>query len=308
MERFKIITIVFLLAAGTGYLCAAVERREPNAKERSKPEVIHDLIWVWGNPEMGKPGKHTLATFAQASPSQRARLLGVSNIVMAGAGLPNDDRQADVLTRQVSSFRRLIWEIRADGKGGPPFVYKNRIARLRRLVDKYPHIEAVLLDDMSTLGIDKGFKPEHIRHIRELLAGKYASVNIWGVVYTMSLNREGINDYIKELDVINLWTWHAKDVVKLESTVAHCERLFPNKPIVVGLYLFDYGDQRLIPQNLLRQQCETALQLAHAGRIKGIVFLTIDNDPESLVWAADWIKQVGGQKLKFSDKKKGCAK
>lgn len=47
-------------------------------------------MWVWGNPEMGKPGEHTSATFAQASPAQRARLLGVPNVVLAGHGLPND--------------------------------------------------------------------------------------------------------------------------------------------------------------------------------------------------------------------------
>src|SRR3972149_4228030 len=94
----------------------------------------------------------------------------------------------------------------------------------------------------------------------------------------MSLGREGINDYIKELDGIHLWTWHAKDVVDLEENVAHCERLFPKKPIVLGLYLYDYGDGRRIPLDLLEQQCATAARLAEAGRIEGIVFLTITND------------------------------
>ena len=76
---------------------------------------------------------------------------------------------------------------------------------------------------MSTVSIDKGFKPEHIRQIRALLPGEYRKVSLWGVVYTMSLGRKGINDYVKELDVINLWVWHAKDVVKLDEYVVHCE-------------------------------------------------------------------------------------
>jgi hypothetical protein len=252
-------------------------------------------MWVWGNPEMAQEGEHTLATFAQASPLQRARLLDVPNVVMAGLGLPNDDRQAELWTQQAASARRLVWEITADGEGeGRPFVYQDRMAQVRRLVDRYPQIEGVLLDDMSTLGIDRGFRPEHIRQIRELLPGKYRPVQIWGVVYTMSLGRERINEYIQELDVINLWTWHAQDVVDLEKNVAHCERLFPKKPIVLGLYLYDYGGGRRIPPDLLEKQCQTALELAQAGRIRGIVFLTITNDPEAVGWTARWIQQVGG--------------
>jgi hypothetical protein len=49
--------------------------------------------------------------------------------------------------------------------------------------------------------------------------------------------------------------------------------------------------------DLLKQQCETALRLAHTGRIQSIVFVTINNDAEAVGWAADWIKRVGNQKL-----------
>jgi len=271
---------------------------EPQGQERSQPKMVRDLLWVWGNPEMAEAGEHTLATFAQAGPAERARLLGVPNVVMAGRGLPNDDQEAETLTRQVADCRRLVWEVTPDGEGdGPPFVYRDRMAQIRRLVDRYPQIEGILLDDMSTGKIDRGFQPEHIRHIRELLPGKYRSVKVWGVVYTMSLEREGMHDFIRELDVINLWTWHAQDVVDLEKNVAHCERLFPEKPIVLGLYLYDYGGGRRFPLDLLEKQCHTALQLAQAGRIKGLVFLTIDNDPEAVTWVADWIKEVGDQEL-----------
>jgi len=52
-----------------------------------------------------------------------------------------------------------------------------------------------------------------------------------------------------------------------------------------------------MPLDLLKQQCETALNLAHAGRIRGIVFLTVNDDAETVGWAADWVKRVGSQKL-----------
>lgn len=269
-----------------------------SSKPAAKAERIGDLIWVWGNPEMAKPGPHTLATFAQANPAERARLLGAPHIVMAGLGLPDDDGQADALTKAVAGFGRLVWEISPDGPGpGPPFVYKDTIARVRRLARRYRNIEGVLLDDMSTVQIDRGFKPQHIRQIRQSLGEANKQIKIWGVLYTMSMNREGIRPYVQELDVINLWTWHAKDVVDLAKNVAECERLWPGKPIVLGLYLYDYGQDRRIPPDLLEQQCHTALKLAHAGRIKGIVFLTITDDADAVGWAARWIKQVGSEKI-----------
>ncbi len=273
------------------------------ASERSKPIVLGDLMWAWGNPEMTTPGDHTVSTFAQASPIERAGLLGVPNVVMAGRGLPDDPRQAERLTKEASGAARLVWEIEADhvpASGAGEFVYAKRIAQVLELADRYPRIEGVLLDDMSSVGIDKGFKPRHIRHVRDLLGVKQRSVRVWGVVYTMNFNRPNIDDYIKELDVINLWTWHAKDVVNLEPNVAHLERRFPRKPIVVGLYLYDYGGGRRMRLDLLQQQCETARKLAHAGRVQGIVFLTINNDPDTVGWTADWIKRVGGQKLETS--------
>ena len=285
-----------LLAGGTRH-AAADEGGKRSAMDRIKPKVVRDIMWAWACPRMTTEGEHTVATYAEASATRKAELLGVPNVVMAGAGLPEDLKQADTWTEQVSHCGRLIWEIMADGKGGPPFVYEKKTEVVRKMVDKYDNVEGVLLDDMSTVMIGKGFKPEHIRQIRKQLSGKYASVDLWGVWYTMTFDKPGVNDYIKELDVIHLWTWHARDLVDLEKNVAHCEKLFPEKPIVVGVYLYDYGAGRRMPMDLLELQCETALKLAHAGRIEGIVFLTITNDAETVGWAADWIKRVGDQKL-----------
>jgi hypothetical protein len=291
IRRILFGTIVTLSLGGTLTNVAAAERA------KGQPKLVHDLLWVWGNPEMATAGKHTVASFASASPAKRAELLGVPNVIMAGQGLPNDDGQADALTHDVAAAPHLIWEIAADGSGGPPFVYTQRVAQVRTLVDKYQQIEGVLLDDMSTVAIDKGLKPEHIQQMRQALDGKYAAITVWGVVYTMSFHRPRIDEYVKEVDAIALATWHAKDIVDLEKHVAYCEQKYPGKPIMLCLYLYDYGGARRMPPDLLKQQCETALKLAHARRIQGIAFVTINDDPEAVSWTADWIRRVGNQKL-----------
>ncbi len=296
-------TVLPLLPVITIWLLFSNCQSSVTTCDSESPNCVRDILWVWGNPEMAEPGQHTAASFAQAGPAERATILGVPNIIMAGLGLPHDDREAERLTGEVAHCPRLIWEVSTDsGESQLPFVYEETIGRVRRIAGQYPQIEGILLDDMSSVGIDHGFKPEHIREVRRLLGPDHSQLKIWGVLYTMNFNREGIDKYIQELDVISLWTWHAKDVADLEKNVAHCERLYPDKPIVLGLYMYDYGDGRRMPMELLEQQCRTALELAEQGRVRGIVFLTINNDADAISWVADWIASVGDQPLGGSDR------
>ena len=300
MRRCRIF-VAFVTMGGLAipFATAARAQQGPTTKPASR-RTVRDILWIWGNPEMAKPGPHTVATYAQASTAERAKLLGAPNVMMAGDGLPNDDKEADRLTESVAHCKRILWEIGRDGNKDDhkrPWVYDKRMAQVRRLADKYPKIEGVILDDMSTVARSRGFAPKHIRRIRELLPGKYRKVKIWGVVYTMSLGDKGINDYVKELDVIMLAVWHAKDVVDIEKYVAHCEKHFPGKPICACFYLYDYGAQRKMPPDLLKKQCQLALELAGAGRIEGIEFTTIGNDAKAVGWTAEWVKRVGDRKL-----------
>jgi hypothetical protein len=266
-----------------------------------KSKTVRDILWVWGNPEMtkGVDAEHTLATYAQASPARRAELLGVSNILMAGHGLPNDPKLAWSQTDAVKHAPRLAWEILPDGaKAGEyvhgSFEYQERVALLRKLKASYPQLEAILLDDMSSVAVREGFKPEHLAALKKLLDEDFA---LWGVVYTHTMQQPGINDYIKQLDLISLWSWNAKHLVDREKHLAHLEKTFPGKPIHFGFYLYNFGGPGLMPRDKLELQGEMAVRLAKEGRISGIVLLTIHNDPEAMQWTADWIKRVGDEPL-----------
>ena len=262
----------------------------------TKPRVIRDLMWVWGTPEVPDNPEPSLGNYAQCSPIQRAQLLGVPNIFMAGAGLPLDEPLARQLHQEVAGVRTLVWEFAPDPGPPLPFVYEQRLAVLQKLIADYPRppVVGVLLDDMTSLSVAAGLQPEDLAGLSESLP---AGVKLLGVVYTMNMRKPGMDAIIKELDVINLWTWHARDVVDLEKNVAYCEQLAPDKPIVLGLYLHDYGGGRAIPHDLHHLQANTALKLAHAQRIEGMVFCTITNAPPVLQWTAEWIKRVGGQKI-----------
>jgi len=69
---------------------------------------------------------------------------------------------------------------------------------------------------------------------------------------------------------------------------------------VLGCYMWDYGDSRPMPVQLMRQQCELGLRWLREGRIEGMIFLAsciCDLDLEAVEWTRQWIRQVGGQEL-----------
>lgn len=291
LASFALMVCVTVVVNG----CSSVEA-DGNNKMRTAgttTKTIRDIFWLWGTAVLDKPGEHTRATYAQADAAQKSRILDAPNMMFGGMGLPNDQAEAERMMEQVSHLPGIAWEIAADGKGGPPFVYEKRMAQVRALVDKYPRIQGVILDDMSTVARKKGFKPEHIRQIRSMLPGKYSSVGIWGVVYTMSLADEGIDDYIKELDVILLAEWHANKLGDLETHVAYLEEKFPDKPIIVCLYLYDYGNVRRMDRRSFDTQFDICTKLARQGRIIGIEVTTINDDAEAVGWMQDWLRQFG---------------
>lgn len=284
---------------------------EAQSSAKKAHRRVSDVLFVWGNPDpssahdmspTGPIKTADLAKFAQAEPASRAAMLGVKNMVMAGHGLSLDPDLADRWSKQISHSKRIVWEVEPDTEGkseeaGSRFTYSRKIALLKELQGRYPQIEALLLDDMSTVAVKKGFKPEHIAAIRKELGPAAARIKIWGVIYELSLADELLPDYLRQLDVINFWMWHGKDIVNLEKNIERVENLAPGKPIVLGLYLYDYGGKRKLPVELMKSQCEKALALAKAGRIQGIVFLTVNNDPDMIRWTRDWIKTAAKQPL-----------
>ena len=258
-----------------------------------------DLLWAWGTVRTDSEQKDIAdlgpATFVESSAAQKAKLLGVPNVIMAGSGMPRDDTMALRETKRVSGAAHVVWEIATDdGEHKPPFRYDKTAQRIKLVAEKYRQVNGILLDDMTSLSMKAGFRAEHIRVLREQLP---ARVKVWGVVYTMNLGQTAVDPVIEALDVINLWVWHAKDIAQMEENVGKIERKFPKKPIVLGLYLYDYGGGRRMPPELMRQQCELALKLAHQRRVAGVVFLTINNDPEIVRWTIDWIKSVANQEI-----------
>lgn len=66
-RRTKLLDAGWVLCVlGAAAICSAAEA----------PKTLHEIMWVWGNPEMATPGQHGIDSFAQASPINRRSWLG----------------------------------------------------------------------------------------------------------------------------------------------------------------------------------------------------------------------------------------
>lgn len=274
------------------------------AGSKSKRKMI-DIIWVWGIAEpIGAYdiGKEPLlattdpAQFAQADSQSKAAILGVRNVVMAGSGLPNNRQVAEKLSKQISGMKRIAWELTPDSGEKGPFVYTQKLEILKALKAQYSQVDAVSIDDMLTSQYRNGLRPEHVAVLRRQVQA-IPGLKMWGIVYSKNLNDPLLKEYLQILDAVNFWVWEAEEVRNLDQRFTAMEKLAKGMPIVLGLYMYDYGKNRKMPRELMQLQCDMALKLAKEGRIEGIVFLSVNNDGDTISWTRDWIKKVANERV-----------
>ena len=82
--------------------------------------------------------------------------------------------------------------------------------------------------------------------------------------------------------------------------IAGAEALHPGARLVLGCYLWDYGDKRPLPVESMERQCRAGLRWLQEGRIEGMIFLAsciCDLGLESVEWTRRWIAEVGHREL-----------
>jgi hypothetical protein len=64
--------------------------------------------------------------------------------------------------------------------------------------------------------------------------------------------------------------------------------------------MWDYGEKRPMPVELMEKQCTLGLEWLHQGRIEGLVFLAsciCDLELEAVEWTRQWIARVADERL-----------
>jgi hypothetical protein len=263
---------------------------------------LGDRFWAWATlPNALRSDPTGIDRDSTMTPAAGAADLGVPSIIMAGF-LPPTDAEADA----VKHLTRVAWEMSfgtpADMEANRPnFDFSQNLRPIQDLATRYPNVEAVLLDDLTTMDITRrGMPPSVLADLSFELHSRPRPLSLWGVVYTMSFDIPNLRDYLNFLDVISLWVWHARDLPRLDEYLDHCNELSGGKPVILGLYLHDWGDKRQMPLDLMEFQCERARQYLQQKRIIGAVFLAtsvLDVGLPAVAWTREWFTRVRDEEV-----------
>ncbi len=255
-----------------------------------------DKFWIWGQ-EAGchdtYTGRHSTTT-----PVEGAQFLGIDNMIVVRYGGKPEPPFVDY-GREMSHYKQLVWSIIGDASTGASVDLDSFV----ELAGTRPNLVGGIMDDFCprTTGENPLLVPQDIADMKRSMIVGGRELDLWVVLYAHELiDGERLKPYIDNCDIINFWTWRAEELAALDENFSTLERLYPGKRKILGCYMFDYGDCKEMPVELMETQCESGLRWLKEGRIEGMVFLAsciCDLNLPAVEWSRKFIASVGEDEL-----------
>ena len=267
--------------------------------------TVRDRFWIWGHEAGSHDHGGGLRWTSRMTPAEGAYYLGVPNLIMVRyrdrSGTPLPLPPYDQYALALRPLRRVLWSCVHEAGVTEP----EEVERVVDLARTNPNICGAMMDDFFYDRNDKRgpetavHTPDELRGLRERLRSGDRPLDLWVVLYQHQL-QQPVREHLAQCDVINFWTWNARDLAAQEESFGTLEDLAPGSRKVLGCYLWDYGDRQPMPEDLMEQQCVRGLEWLRQGRIEGMVFLAsciCDMGLETVEWTRTWIADVGDTPL-----------
>ncbi len=181
----------------------------------------------------------------------------------------------------------------AQRRDDDPEVVKAEAAKVSRLSLDFPNVVAAFIDDTHGVCVRDNYTPDTPAQISEALHSDNPDLDLWIVVYTHELDKDYWQDWVDSVDVINLWIWRSEEIPGIDDDIARCRQLFPDKRLVMGVYMRDYTPRIPVPLDMLEIELEAIARHLEAGTLDGYNILgacLIDQHPEQAEFIRDFIR------------------
>ncbi|MDR0871676.1 MAG: hypothetical protein LBN39_12880, partial [Planctomycetaceae bacterium] len=88
--------------------------------------------------------------------------------------------------------------------------------------------------------------------------------------------------------------WHATELTALEENFKRYREFLPNKPTLLGIYMWDFGNAKPITQEQMKHQLDFALKKFKEKQIDGMIFHCTplcDLGLEAVDYSRKWIAE-----------------
>ncbi len=230
---------------------------------------LRDKAWTWGYVISGPlPGDVPFVGKCSCSLETAAQYIDTPGVVFMNS---NHDRTT--LTPEyldpLAACDRVICGLQHGA-------YAETARQVSELSLTRPQIVGGLIDDyLDFHGPSKDMTPEQTREVYEGLRSANPALRLYVVRYTQQ-DQADLTPYLPFIDVINLWVWVGNTYDWQVRMLAELERIrnATDKPILLGLFLHDYGGTGgPIAMDVLELQFTRAIAFARSGLIEGFVIL-----------------------------------
>ena len=232
-------------------------------------------LWLWGQ----TAGTHTifpenvykLPAVSRMTPVEGAVYFGIPNmcrVVMADKPKKPWDQEAIPLDR----MDKVVWSVLGSG-GSLSFADgSSDLDEVIKLAKRYDNVVGGVLDDFFSPSRMDLFPPQKIKGYSDALhtaAGR--KLDLWAVLYEHELS-DAIIPYLDYVDVLTFWTWYGENLKDQEKNIERVRNYIgKDKPLYAGVYMWDYGNCKPIPDDVMKTQLDTVYKLIMNKSIDGMI-------------------------------------
>ena len=260
---------------------------------------------MWGHDSGvydGPKGEFNIPLSPPISMADGIKYLGIPNVCVIRHGIGNEE-----YNRQFQQVKRIAWTLSM----GSNHSYQDLKQYVFGLRDTMPNLTGYFLDDFFRFhdkpGFDKNCETEpapaalsldELKQLHEETLAYKRRLNLAIVLYTHLLC-PAIKPYMKHIDTVSLWIWTGNDIGKIDDHFKKYRALVPDKPTLLGIYMWDFGGKKELAMSFMVRQLDTALRLYKEGQIDGMIFHCTplcNKNLAAVEYAKTWIAEHGGDK------------
>jgi len=263
---------------------------------------LRDRLWMWGHDSGDYDGpkrEYNIPLSAPMSMAEGIKSMGIPNVCVIRRGTPNEEYR-----KQFKDVKRIAWNL-AMGSNQSYYAIKDYVFGLR---DTMPNLTGYYLDDFFCFGdkpeFDKNSETEpapaalsmdEMKQLHEETIAYKRRLDLAIVLYTHQLC-PSIKPIMKYVDLVSLWIWSGSDIQKIDDNFRKYRSFVPDKPTLLGIYMWDFGGKKELSKDFMVKQLDYAYKLYKEGKVEGLIFHCTPLCNKCLAavdYASEWIAKYG---------------
>ena len=272
-----------------------------NASYLPYKNELRDCLWMWGHETGVYDGPNNPYNIPVSAPIGMAHACGYMGIPNVCSVRWEPCGKAHLW--QYRGMRRFGWVI-----GHDPKTYEQLCPFAEGLVPQYPNLTAFELDDFfknkddvaqelpeggETLVSPGTLTLKELDELKKRMRGLSHPVELRIVLYARQL-KPTIVPALSYADTVLFWTWNGQDLAKLSQNFNLYRSMMPDKPTLLGIYMWDFGDKKPLDLEFMKGQLEIGLKLWKAREINGLIFHCtplVNKELPAVEYCREWIGQ-----------------